>query len=174
MLGTATGLPWPWPACPFCAGACTELQRVAAATPVWRSPAAQPGCLLCHGRDADDQPRACCSIAGCGSAVPNTKWSASQGISGKAPILGYNPSGFGACCARCAETTSCASFTFLARPASVGNLCYLYFAGATSIATLPSTFSTFYSGKRECNAHDKLGGCSAPTGCLPLSSLLPK
>ena len=86
---------------------------------------------------------------GCGSPVKDTKWAASYGISGKAPILGYNPSDFQACCDRCQATTGCSKFTFLQRPASVGNLCYLYLAGANGIATLPSTFSTFYSGEGE-------------------------
>ena len=87
--------------------------------------------------------------AGCGSPIKDTKWAASYGISGKAPILGYNPASYEDCCDRCKETAGCAKFTFLQRPASVGNLCYLYFAGANGIATLPSTFSTFYSGEGE-------------------------
>ena len=87
--------------------------------------------------------------AGCGSPVKDTKWAANYGISGQAPILGYNPSDYQACCDRCNETAGCAKFTFLQRPANVGNLCYLYLAGANGIAMLPSTFSTFYSGEGE-------------------------
>ena len=96
-------------------------------TPAWRRPAG----------------------AGCSLPNVNAKWSASEGISGQAPILGYNPTNSEACCARCAGVSGCASFTFLSRPASVGNLCYLYRAGAAIIGTLPSTFSTFKSGEGE-------------------------
>ena len=92
--------------------------------------------------------------AGCSSPNINAKWSASAGISGQAPILGYNPADYAACCARCAGVSGCASFTFLSRPASVGNLCYLYRAGATIISTLPSTFSTFKTGEGESSWAD--------------------
>ena len=94
--------------------------------------------------------------AGCSDPNPNTKWSAGNGISARAPILGYNPPSYAACCARCGDTSGCALFTFLARPASVGNLCYLYTAGATTIATLPSSFSTFYSGEGEFTARSSV------------------
>ena len=89
------------------------------------------------------------SRAGCSAPTLNTKWSASYGIFGQAPILGYKPDSYAACCARCADTAGCARFTFLARPASVGNLCYLYAAGASPISTLPSSFSTFSTGEGE-------------------------
>ena len=92
------------------------------------------------------------SGAGCSIPVANTKWSASYGISGKAPILGYKPASYEECCARCKETSGCALWTVLSRPSSVGNLCYLFTAGAAPIETLPSTFSTFYSGDCECRA----------------------
>ena len=86
----------------------------------------------------------------CSSPIPNAKWSATFGISGNSPISGYVPPDYEACVARCRSTVGCAKFTFLARPSSIGNMCYLYFAGASAIATLPSSFSTFYAGNSEC------------------------
>ena len=101
--------------------------------------------------------------AGCGAPQKDTKLSANRGISGSSPILGYNPANYQACCDRCAVTQGCAGLTWLQRPASVGNLCYLYSEGATVINTLPSAFSTFYSGTCEFAAVDS-GSATQPRG----------
>jgi hypothetical protein len=88
--------------------------------------------------------------AACGTLLENKKWSASSGITGKNPILGFNPADADACCAQCQESSICESYTFF--DAVVGtNKCYLFKAGATITSTSPLN-GIYYSAKGKCPA----------------------